>query len=135
MGGLLQAQDGKHNQPHQEQTETSMSPEEQRICIAEKCGWIKAFEEGEDEGTGSWFWHKGNQNLRKPPDYLNDLNACHEMEKCLPDVNALARYADELDKLCVPVHICSLTHWQATVMATAAQRCEAFLKTLNLWKP
>lgn len=67
------------------------------------------------------------------PDYLNDLNACHEMEMELPTEK---RHGDK-----------SYAHylWQLSghpfeggstwyvLHATARQRCEAFLKTLNLW--
>jgi len=108
-----------------------MTPEEQRIAIAEVCP--------------GWSVHHGGKycaikNCPHGPlngilfDPLNDLNATAEMERHLGDINNLSRYADELDKVCVPTHICSLTHWQATVMATASQRAEAFLKCLNLWK-
>ena len=51
------------------------------------------------------------------PDYLNDLNAMHEAEKVLND----HQWDD---------YICQLGH---AMGATAAQRAEAFLKTLNLW--
>lgn len=56
-----------------------------------------------------------------PPDYLHDLNACHEMEKTL--VNTF-QYQLWLDRLT------NRNEWHAT----AAQRCEAFLRTIGKWK-
>ena len=61
------------------------------------------------------------------PDYINDLNAMHEAEKMFR--NAIyCRYISELCDLAIKENNCMY-------MATAAQRAEAFLKTLNLWKP
>lgn len=102
-----------------------MTPEAQIIAIAEACGWIKTYEEGEDEGCGKWFWHKGNQNLKRPPDYCNDLNAMHEAEKVL-ESNQEQSYFELLHDIAGNLKF---------YRATAAQRAEAFLKTLNLWKP
>ncbi len=59
------------------------------------------------------------------PDYLNDLNAMHEAEKVLVREQRFA-YWHELNNIVMgTVHV---------AFATAAQRAEAFLKTLNLWK-
>jgi hypothetical protein len=106
-----------------------MSPGSQRIAIAEACGelnvrftdsglCIASIGEMED-GT---FW--GTHGV---PDYLNDLNAMHEAEKIIfPKHENEWHY--QLQKVCG----CS---WRIMIRATAAQRAEAFLKTLNLWKP
>jgi len=56
-----------------------------------------------------------------PPDYLNDLNAMHGAEKMLECGEA---YETELIRSCKDAPI-----WHAT----ATQRAEAFLRTLNLW--
>jgi hypothetical protein len=66
------------------------------------------------------------------PDYLNDLNAMHEAEDTIRDNSwAWLTYMSQLNR------IPSLEdEWLlAAVHATAAQRAEAFLKTLELWKP
>lgn len=60
------------------------------------------------------------------PDYLTDLNAMHEAEKVLTAEQA-REYHKQLFKTCSLV--CPWM-WHTT----AAQRAEAFLKTLNLWK-
>ena len=96
-----------------------MNQEEQRIAIAEACGWKTGYRDPE-------AWHP-------LPDYLNDLNAMHEAEKTLwkqgtSDYDPLARrrYYHTLDQL-------TGDQWD-TITATATQRAEAFLKALNLWK-
>lgn len=63
----------------------------------------------------------------EPPDYLNDLNAMHEAEKVLGEPKCY-EYVDYL-----PSHYQGRTNF-ALAHATAAQRAEAFLRTLNLWE-
>ena len=103
-----------------------MTPEQQRIAIAKACGWK---------------WHsrmKGSIKVwdnrldyvfsdSELPDYLNDLNAMHKAEKTL-DYNQMNRYQNiELSRF---VH--TETTWICS--ATAAQRAEAFLRTLGRWE-
>jgi hypothetical protein len=57
------------------------------------------------------------------PDYLNDLNAIHEAEKVLNNVQR-ERYRTEL----------VYSHAGRDVFATAAQRAEAFLRTIGKWE-
>jgi hypothetical protein len=101
-----------------------MTPEAQRITIAEACGWTR-------EG---YLWRGPTHRKDWPascraadlPDYLNDLNAMHEAEKVLTNEQE-KEYAYQLEAVCCPREY----GWHAT----AAQRAEAFLRTLNLWKP
>ena len=77
--------------------------------------------------------------LRDIPDYPNDLNAMHEAEKILTGKSKW-KYAGILCKMIAGYKpsdsttrislegVCNIAH------ATAAQRCEAFLRTLNLWE-
>jgi len=95
-----------------------MKPELQRIRIAEACGFDKSH----------WLELGGGIVLGTSaclPDYLNDLNAMHEAEKVLTD-KQWEEYGDYLEKMINPVKGC--------LHATAAQRAEAFLRTLNLWE-
>lgn len=117
-----------------------MSEQEQRIAIAEACGWqhckisLVTLCTGESMTCDGWNHDElDDEGSPEPPDYLNDLNAMADAERTL-DVNKLSIYADELEKVCVPVHICALTHWSSVVMASAAQRAEAFLKAIGKWK-
>jgi hypothetical protein len=107
-----------------------MNKEEQRIAIAEACGW-KDCHESENWAATIGTLHEVNGNqYALLADYLNDLNAMHEAEKILTE-NQLDYYAEWLkdgnSSGGFPSQLC---HWHAT----AAQRAEAFLKTLNLWK-
>jgi hypothetical protein len=88
-------------------------------------------------------WHKGGMlafagtGARWTPTYAYDLNAMHEAEKVLDDAQERAY---ELKLARVVRHergisdYDSIRHTKFTTYATAAQRAEAFLKTLNLWK-
>lgn len=113
------------------------SLQEIRVKVAEFCGWeipdhciTKRRQRGEKRLSGAcpdFGKRPGTENdWGELPDYCNDLNACQSFEMRL-NVNQWAAYADALDKICVPTHICPLTHWQAVVCATAVQRCDAFL--------
>ena len=97
-----------------------MNPEQQRIAIAEACGKNVEMYENGIEGFLQFCYNS------KIPDYLNDLNAMHKAEKQLEaeDNHAYGCYCFELYE-----------KYGNTVSLTAAQRAEAFLKTLNLWKP
>ena len=94
-----------------------MNPEQQRIAIAKACGWLQS----RTCHWGGWW-----RVERFRPDYLNDLNAMHDAEIQLEaeDNHAYGCYCSELYE-----------KYGNTVSLTAAQRAEAFLRTLNLWKP
>lgn len=114
-----------------------MTPEAQRIAIAQACGWrtqptdnvttrlinpdgkhvASAVIDGLDLYNFA-FWL---------PDYLNDLNAMHEAEKVLRKKKLFHKYWLALGEF-----------WKGnntnySFHATAAQRAEAFLRTLNLY--
>ena len=117
-----------------------MKPEQQRIAIADACGWTCC---GQVQGLnphGLVPWRKivdytTRQILNHEipmdtlPDYLNNLNAMHEAEKALNPIQA-AEYAKILTSIA----------WQseqpvfAPMTAKADQRAEAFLRTLGLWE-
>jgi hypothetical protein len=73
-----------------------------------------------------------HQNL---PDYLSDLNAMHEAEKALT-VAQSERYAEfVLDMLEIPPPFMGTARSAfLTGHATAAQRAEAFLRTIGKWE-
>jgi hypothetical protein len=84
--------------------------------------------------SGVTVWKDGMLgNAAALPDYLSDLNAMARAVNKL-NVNQLSLYLDALDKLCVPVHICPLSHQLAVVEATAAQRADAFLVAVGALK-
>jgi len=108
-----------------------MNDSEMQIAIAEACGW-KVHPKND-----SIVIPPNSPNSVQPrhtlPDYLNDLNAMHEAEKVLNDVQRI-HFSTQImhshnakgGRGCSPF---DYGH------ATARQRAEAFLKTLNLWKP
>jgi len=97
-----------------------MTKEEMRIAIAEHLGWIKVKE---------LKWARARLDPPKQfmpgcnhtPNWPEDLNACHEMEKSL-NVNQRDFY---VDLLCETDYSC---------FADSMQRCEMFLKTVGKWK-
>lgn len=103
-----------------------MNPEQQRIAIAEACEW-KQIPDGR--------WKLDEKVEQFLPDYLNDLNAMHEAEKVLMDEQDL-EYSESLEQV-VGARFNSNNgeDMRRLRSATAAQRAEAFLRTLNLWKP
>jgi len=116
-----------------------MKPEQQRIAIAEACGWeLVPSHDGYHGGIAEafpdfWLDPEGEKHWQDMPlpNYLNDLNAMHEAVKTLPQ-NIKPRY---FACLCVVVSgAISLHGYSEATEATAAQRCEAFLRTLNLWQ-
>ena len=95
-----------------------MTPDKQRIAIAEACGIVS-----EDKWGSLYKTPRGI--LRDCPDYLNDLNAMHEAEKVLT-LPERRKYRKTLLGHCEPASI--------AIHATAAQRAEAFLRTLGKWE-
>ena len=76
--------------------------------------------------------------LRKPQiielmDKL-DLNAVHGLEEKLTD-DQHRQFRRELQSVVKKPRMRGKDIARATVSATASQRCEALLKTLNLWEP
>jgi len=101
-----------------------MTPEAQRIAIAEACGWrcTASFK----EAFACWVKPDGMDHQTEwLPDYLEDLNAMHEAEGILNEKQA---------------HVMNDTLWDLMLgrkylwHATAAQRAEAFLRTLGKWE-
>jgi len=87
-----------------------------QIIIAEFEGWKKA------RCCGVRF-ERGDEGLMDLPDYLHDLNACHEMIKQLTQ-KQVVRYIDWLLELAGDNH-------GGMSEATAAQRCKAFVLTMT----
>jgi hypothetical protein len=92
-----------------------MKPEQQRIAIAEACGW-----------KCSEYSHELGQLVAQfIPDYLNDLNAMHQAEEVL--FNQFNTIGEAYWR--------NLSHVEPhPIYATAAQRAEAFLKTVGKWE-
>ena len=111
-----------------------MNNKKQRIAIAQACGWTKI------------GYHEQEITGRKPtngfyeiiPDYLNDLNAMHEAEEVLLGDQRITFLDELLDVLGLKLgsggwDMDFISVWQMT-RATAAQRAEAFLRTIGKWE-
>ena len=104
-----------------------MNPEAQRIAIAEACGWTNCVSD-----SGFVDRYKGTPSETTVrvtlPDYLNDLNAMHEAEKILRQAQDYQYRASVLPA------VCKDGSGMIALTATAAQRAEAFLRTLGKWE-
>ena len=103
-----------------------MTDEQINIAIAEACGY-KNVTIGVTEGTirvvVGYKHHTFDEEI---PDYCNDLNAMHEAEKIF-DHALYCRYINELCDITIKGN-------NSMYMATAVQRAEAFLKTIDKWE-
>ena len=114
-----------------------MTPEKQRLAIAEACKWKWAIL-WTGELHGKPIAEQGP--FREVPDYLNDKNAMQEAKKVLWDKGLLLEFVNQLvgivcaakgfrwDKLTTDDHLIFVA------TATAEQEAEAFLRTLGLWE-
>ena len=106
-----------------------MNPEAQRIAIAEACSWrcTASFK----EAFACWVRPDGMDHQTEwLPDYLNDLNAMHEAEMSQVDIEEgrfIVLFREYLHTI--------LGHdGSLAIHATAAQRAEAFLRSLGKWE-
>jgi len=102
-----------------------MNKEKQRIAIAEACGWREI---SDWKAAGINGQHPTEPWTEVIPDYLNDLNAIHEAEKVLRDDREAAFRGWLWLAHGQPELRCAIVH------ATAAQRAEAFLRTIGKWE-
>ncbi len=107
-----------------------MSPEAQRIAIAEIDGF-KLDQWKIEKERGIIGWNRNNLYYVLLPDYLNDLNAMHRVEKIL-DSNKRIDYLNHLFALNFKGDQKPDSFWGQST-ATATQRAEAFLKTFDKW--
>jgi hypothetical protein len=121
-----------------------MTQDEKRIKLAEAAGW-KGIVASHMIGYAPWRLMPYEKCVQKTPiddlagipldplpDYFNDLNAVHELEKMLTDEQWL-EYREELRTIVIG-KIRLVSQWcKADLHTTAAQRCEALGQTLNLW--
>ena len=122
-----------------------MTNEEINIEIAEFCGWRKIREQDYQPFGTNEYIHGPSQVLvgihpesdvddieyEVIPDYCNDLNEMHEAEKTLSrgqnyhQLYGFGFYVNTLTQICYQQHI---------LTATASQRAEAFVRTIDKWK-
>lgn len=112
-----------------------MTTEQKRIKIAEACGWRREWV-NQERHIQQWVCRRPDGSVdycdpdpnagweaHRLPDYFTDLNAMHAAEEVLGP-EQWEQYVFWLS------HICPLGTY---IRAKAAQRAEAFGKTLGLW--
>lgn len=109
-----------------------MDEDAQRIAILSSMGWSELKRTGRRGDDGPLGALRGTSPDGKrdqiAPNPLTNLNAIHEAEEWLVANTRLAwQYYLNLGRNGGNFHQWSKIH------ATAPQRCEAFLRTLNLW--
>jgi hypothetical protein len=116
-----------------------MTPEAQRIAIAEACGWTEVRLNYSQTNVGGFppcaCGSDDCECWSQPvPNYLSDLNAMNNAE-----LRFHGNYAEATDYYCTLEALVSRVKHSGTGLrfqvanASAAQRAEAFLRTLNLW--
>ncbi len=91
-----------------------MTEEAINIAICEACGRKYHKPTDEEVARGSYYQYE--------PNYYRSLDAMHSAERVLTSPET---YIRELYKVCEPGPV---------TFSTAAQRAEAFLKTIGKWK-
>jgi len=115
-----------------------MTEIEQKIAIAKACGWTTLSMPEECPPAWTHPVHRDVINDYYLPDYLNDLNAMHEAEAAKIALDGLyqAQFCHHLFRVLNSDNRNpdgGISEFDK-INATAAQRAEAFLKTLNLYK-
>lgn len=109
-----------------------MKAEAQNRAIAEACGWRQI-----QTGARAGMWRRsdisGSVLLADgswPADYVNDLNAMHDAIIAQPRELRIRINGALMGMMCPEAALVL----DRTINATAAQRAEAFLRALNLWR-
>lgn len=110
-----------------------MKPEEQRVAI-----WRHVTGASDKQGKSALVLTEIERIACGVPDYINDLNAMHEVEKggvnWADYIENLKRVVGECDHpKAEPAFNEKLSVWNM-IHATATQRAEAFLRTIGKWK-
>ena len=119
-----------------------MTPESQRIAIAEACGKLTKTYFCEDKSGDRCIGNREGSSgtyVHDLPDYLNDLNAMNEAEKAfIGDASSAMTFAMYLlringQSISTEHDDLNCDHAWIAAHATAAQRAEAFLRTIGKW--
>ena len=114
-----------------------MKSEAQRIAFLQYLGWTEL---NRDSKLGNYRALRGVSPDGKPnqiaPNPLLNLNIIHEAENTFT-LSQLVKYASNLESIAIRgrFDICSEREvWASCINATSAQKLEAFLITVELWK-
>ncbi len=115
--------------------------------IAEACGWREAFPQDApphpDTKRGGillpyrWINERTQERAMEVPNYFADLNAMREVEqvgiRSDKDADSYIRWLHVLCMSPMPFESMELLEQRGVIRATAAQRAEAFLRTIGKW--
>ena len=109
-----------------------MNPDKQRIAIAEACGYTQGI------GMHGLEWWTDSEGVHdEPPNYPHNLNAMHEAERVLWEMDWSFRtiFNDHLANI-IKRRKVNRNEWDAETLldSTAAQRAEALLRTIGKWE-
>lgn len=106
-----------------------MNKREQRITIAELCGYTR------QEPDSVWFDtpHGEQVYIEDLPDYHDDLNACYDMWLTLSADDKIIFEAQLYNVVVGDAEYHHNDDAPLITNATALQRVEAFLRTHDLW--
>ncbi len=116
-------------------TPTNMTPEEINKRIATACGWKT------DKRSLGWLDPQGCYS--EMPNYHGDLNAMHEAVMSLLTVEKCTEWRRQLQWIVAPatkpsrvrgIVLMGEGEYHRWFNATAAQRAEAFLRTIGQWE-
>jgi hypothetical protein len=112
-----------------------VTPDAQRIAIAEACGWTEVSDWGEGGINGK---HPTEPWVEVIPDYLNDLNAMNDALITMSD-DQWARYVKILSGETAEESLLPTYYWQLEdvldiLQATNSTQAQAFLIAIDKWK-
>lgn len=122
-----------------------MTPEQINVAIAKACGWtaikncntsVGGYCARSPDGEIDYTNLGGSEDaaiLISCPNYYGDLNAIRSVVRTLPGEQTVS-YVKELRLIIERADDLRTVHWFAVVEASAAQRAEAYLKTIGKWK-
>lgn len=117
-----------------------MTPEAQRIALAEACGWTEirlyypAYNSVEKDEPPIGMLNGEESEL---PDYLGSLDAIAGAEKALlTTIQLESNYIIQLQSVCMADEPRNTFReaFRSAYRATAPQRCEALLRTIGKWE-
>ena len=122
-----------------------MRPEKQRIAIAEACGLTNVVPVviRNVRHPGDDITVRISSDSGQVPDYIYDLNAMHDAEKFILSTDLYIQYVNYLFRsvglnrtyyMGATPEVFPADRQFAVFHATAAQRAEAFLRTIGKWE-
>lgn len=110
----------------------ALTDDEIRVMVAELCGWKRrAWQDRKGRPCKSWTSPEGRDMAGMPPNYPADLNACAEAVASIPDDGSREKYLWALKRGIMRNSATQGADEFQVHSATARQRCEAFLATME----